>query len=553
MNTYTLTALDGGSIVVDDQATVYLNGNQIFQSPFGRSSFTLSFEATMGDVLRVTARDNYGIEEELSAMYLSAGVATVITKQISSYHHVTGIPWFSLGNRNYTFFDQSFTIDFQPEPKDDEKDRADKKCKCPDCKVGQATNSAPNAAGVALTYTSLLAGVAPASMGYGWSMGILQARLEFPVSGDLVFQDGSGSFERWVLEGGVYVAAHPDNYILAEENVDGSFTLTFRSQTKMNFNSEGELQTIVDRNSNTTTFTRNGSGHVTSVDDGEGRLLYVSYGSRTDGQPVSFRREDSSAGLEVQLVYDGNDRLWKTIQAEGETTEFLYNGNGLLWKKKDARGLVAVEYTYYGAGADEGKVETETHYAERLVTYTYTADTVTMVEEDLSPLTEDEPRTTVFTFRERSQLVRKEDSLGNVWEWEYDDLFNPYLATKTIDPNLNVTTYVFTPDGLLESVTDAQNNTTAFTYNQPGEDGYTAAKRYLLKEVQRPTVTVEGSPVNYAPSQFIYDSLGNLIEVKDSLDQSTLFEVGGDGRVTAITDRRGQEFVFDLIHKARVL
>ena len=59
-------------------------------------------------------------------------------------------------------------------------------------------------------------------------------------------------------------------------------------------------------------------------------------------------------------------------------------------------------------------METETHYAERLVTYTYTADTVTMVEEDLSPLTEDEPRTTVFTFRERSQLVRKEDSLGNV-------------------------------------------------------------------------------------------------------------------------------------------
>ena len=56
---------------------------------------------------------------------------------------------------------------------------------------------------------------------------------------------------------------------------------------------------------------------------------------------------------------------------------------------------------------------------------------------------------------------------------------------------------------------------------------------------------MEGSPVNYAPSQFIYDSLGNLIEVKDSLDQSTLFEVGGDGRVTAITDRRGQEFVFD--------
>lgn len=188
-------------------------------------------------------------------------------------------------------------------------------------------------------------------------------------------------------------------------------------------------------------------------------------------------------------------------------------------------------------------METETIYGERQITYTYTETTQTMVEEDLSALSDDEPRTTVLTFRERGQLVGKEDPMGNVWAWEYNDPFNPYLMTKAIDPNLNTTLYEYDGDSQLVSVTDAQNNTTTFTYNQPGDAGYTAAKRFLIKEVQRPTVTVP-STVTYDPTQYVYDSLGNLTEIIDAAGNSTLFEVvRADGRVTSVTNRRGQEFL----------
>lgn len=41
------------------------------------------------------------------------------------------------------------------------------------------------------------------------------------------------------------------------------------------------------------------------------------------------------------------------------------------------------------------------------------------------------------------------------------------------------------------------------------------------KEVQRPSVTVP-SAVTYAPTRYVYDSLGNLIEIEDAAGNSTL-------------------------------
>lgn len=547
MPDFVLSGPAGGNLNVDDQILVYLNGVQIYASSGTSGAFPpVSFEAEIGDVLRVVAQDIYGFYLGLGPLWLSSGAKT---KQLSNGYPATYVGPGGVG----IFYDESFNIDLKPDLKPDEKEREDKKPKnCSPCPCntstgsgGQANASAASSAAVDVVYNSANAASAPASMGYGWAMGILQAKLDFPVSGDLVFYDGSGSFERWELDGSDYVPAHPNNYIQAKENLDGSYTLTFRNQTRMNFNSSGELETILDRNDNITTFNRDGNGHVTSVDDGEGRFLFVDYDGRTDGQPRFFRREDNSTGLTVELQYDGSDRLWKVIEQEGETTEFLYDGDGRLWKKIDPRGKVEVEYTYYSSGDYEGRVETETIYGERLITYTYTETTQTQVEEDLSALSDDEPRTTVLTFNERSQLVAKVDPLGNVWEWEYNDDSNPYLMTKAIDPNLNPTLYEYDVDSQLISVTDAQLNTTAFTYNQPGDAGYSAAKRYLIKEVQRPTVTVP-STVTYDPTQYVYDSLGNLTEIVDAAGNSTLFEViRGDGRVTKVTNRRGQEFGLD--------
>lgn len=562
MPTYALSRIDVGDLNESPEVaklefatfmTIFLNGNEIGSGDAESEDFGegFYFVANQGDSLQLVLTNETGADPPEDADAFLDPVWLI--SETGSRKLTDGFPTGTYP-ANSTVFNATFAVTTDPQV-EDEKERRDKRPKsCHPCPCqnstgseGQANASFTTSAGISMSYNSYNSSNLPASMGYGWAMGVLQARLDFPPSGDLVFYDGSGSFERWVLDGSDYVPAHPNNYIQAQENMDGSFTLTFRDQTRMNFDSSGVLETILDRNENTTTFDRDGNGHVISVDDGEGRFLYLDYDGRTDGQPRYLRRQDDTTGLTVELIYDGNDRLWKMVEHEGETTEFLYDGDGRLWKKIDPRGQVEVEFSYYDSGDYEGRVETETIYGERKITYTYTATTQTMVEEDLSALSDDLPRTTVLTFGEFGQLVSKVDPIGNLWEWEYNDPLNPYLMTKAIDPNLNFTEYEYDEDSQLISMTDAQNSTTTFTYNQPGDTGYTAAKRFLIKEVQRPTVTVP-STVTYAPTQYEYDSLGNLIEIIDAANESTLFTVRSDGRVTKVTNRRGKEF--DLTYTA---
>ena len=388
-----------------------------------------------------------------------------------------------------------------------------------------------------LSYTSPNADQVPASLGWGWTMGFNKLVVEDAGNDDIIFYDGSGSFERWEkMIDGSYVARYADNYATLTKDGSAPVVITLKDKTELTFRTtDGKISTEVDRNGNTITYHYDvTSGLLTSVDDGEGRATYFGYGVRTDGQPVSIRRQNASAGRLTALEYDENDRLWKVTDAGVDVTEFLYNGDGLLWKKIDPRHQ-EVEFTY-----DSGKVVTTTYYGELLTTNSYDTgpnDTkiTTMIEEDLTLDPDPAPRTTVLTFDLYSNLIEQIDPLGNVWSYRYQDLTNPYLLTEQIDPNGFSTVYEY-EDGNLTSVTDAMGNTTTMTYT----DGY------LLASIQRPIVTVDGDPVAYDPTLIEYDN-GNIKSITDTLEGNpvvTEFTVFGDGRIESVTNRLGQVTTF---------
>jgi len=421
---------------------------------------------------------------------------------------------------------------------EEERERNSSRTDCPNAEGSSTT--AIDAGGNLFSYTAVNSGQAPASMGWGWTMGANRRVVEDTSNDDIIFYDGSGSFERWKkLTGGTYQARYPDNYATLVKDGGGVVTITLKNKVELTFrSSDGKIVSEVDRNGNTMTYSYDGSDRLASYDDGEGRVRYFDYTGRTDGQPVGIREQNATTGRLTTLTYNNDDLLWKVTDPEGDVWEFLYNEDDLLWKQIDPRGKVALEYVY-----DDGKVVERIEYEERKLSYSRAEGfndsvVVTITEEDLTLDPDPNPRVTVSTFDKRLNLVSQVDPLGNEWLFKYEDFDNPYLLTEQVDPNGNPTAYDYDSNGNLTSVMDAQGNTTTMTY----------VEGYLVKEIQRPAVTVDSQVITYDPTVLDYDSNGNLISVTDTYEEDpvvTEFEVGSDGRIESVTNRLGQTTLFE--------
>ncbi|MBI4516444.1 MAG: RHS repeat protein [Deltaproteobacteria bacterium] len=384
----------------------------------------------------------------------------------------------------------------------------------------------------------------------GWSLD-LYVRIQEDTLGNPTFRDGAGRFEQWSKQGASYVPLHEDNYIQATKT-DGSYTLTFRDQTRMLFDTTGRITSQVDRNGNVMnyqyeqkTFTIFQGGVrfdyiqnvLTSVQDGKGRALYLTHNS--DGLLVSIRDTRGTVSRETLLEYDSQRMLTALVDPVGNRTRFLYDLTGKLSGVSDPR-FGTSSYTYYPSGWFKGRLQTETHRQQKITrSYDLALGRMTATVEDLSSPTA-VPRTYVLTYNERYRVTKVEDPLGNVWVHEYKDPNNPYLRTRTIDPNLASTTYTYNAQSNLASITDTQGNNTELKYM---EDLYAPGSRplhaNLVYEIRRPEVTVGGVRQKYPPIKLRYDGLGNLEEVIDPAGKTMKLERQADGQITAITDRLG--------------
>lgn len=135
----------------------------------------------------------------------------------------------------------------------------------------------------------------------------------------------------------------------------------------------------------------------------------------------------------------------------------------------------------------------------------------------------------------------------------YDDEDNPYKVSQRVGDNGAVTQYAYKTNGDLQSMTDPGNNVTQYFYAEDVDQAPIPDKhRHLLRKIQRADVTVrEGTPgetvETYDPTEFQYDSNGNLTKIIDAKGQESVLTYSADGMVESITDRNGHttEFVYE--------
>lgn len=425
------------------------------------------------------------------------------------------------------------------------------------------------------------------SLGYGWSSVGTERIIEDLITGNISMRTSSGNFVRWLFDGTNYNPANPSNYLeMEKDNLSTSarYKVTFKNQMVYEFNSDNRLERILDRNGNQTVFTYLPSGHLEKTDDLRGRTQHYDYGSRTDGQPVSIRANNPVTGRQTQFEYhtavtdsDNVDKLYRIIDPENNVTEFSYYDTGALETITDPRGFVSKRFFYDSLG----RVTKTENYDEMEIENRYGFNSsrgLDFVETFVRDLSTTDPELDRYNYAEydifgnQVRAVSLVDGLfvynpvtetvelvGNteanpiftVTDMFYNDSGSPYLMTARVDPNLKVVEYEY----------DSQGNVTKFIDKRDEEiNGYVATYTYadtvdpapinpkhrnLIRFIQRPTVTVDGTPTIYQATEFRYDPDGNLERIIDAASEEVFMEYSLDGLIEKVTDRRGHTTEFE--------
>jgi len=356
------------------------------------------------------------------------------------------------------------------------------------------------------------------AFGAGWTLqGLEQITAE---SGGVILDLGEGGRTLWFTgsfgSGGGTYTDPPGEFSTVVENSGGSFTDTLTDGTQITFNSGGYETATIDLNNQHITFAYNGSNEISTITDNYSNITTFSYSGgylQTVKDPVSrvttFAHTGSnltqatlpdgstwnygySSGGQLTTIkdplshtatiaYDAADRV-ATVSRPDSTTEKFTNNQESGWTNSGTSGSPAAATLLAQAGG----------------TYTSPNSNVTTIQPDWLGL---------------GTTGNQVDALGNVAM--YDRTSNG-LATVAVDQVNRITQYTYSNVGNITEEIYPDGNNQQFTYNA---------------DSQPLTVT----DANGNTTSFTYSG-GNLTVVADPLGNLATMTYTSTGRVKTTTD-----------------
>jgi RHS repeat-associated protein len=320
---------------------------------------------------------------------------------------------------------------------------------------------------------------------------------------------------------------------------DDIWTLTLENGQVLQLSMTLGLQSIMDPNGNTLTFTsggitsapsgksvtfaRDSQNRVTSITDPNGNVLHYTYtgagdlATFTDAlrnvSTFSYDNNhdlisylDASGNQPIRSVYDDSGRLIQIIDAFGHITNLSHNPGANTETITDPLGHQTI--LVYDAN---GNVISTTDPIGNVTTSTYDANNNLLTETD--PL----GHATTFTYDVNNNRLTQTDTLGHTIGQTYDA--KGHILTLK-DQNGNTRTNTYDGNGNLLSTKDALGNATSWTYDSQGN-------RTSMTDAFGKTST------------YTYDAAGDLASAKDAAGNVTNFSYDANGNRTSQTDPKG--------------
>jgi RHS repeat-associated protein len=423
-----------------------------------------------------------------------------------------------------------------------------------------------------LTYNSYDADGSRASvdtvMGYGWTH--TYNDFLFTQRGDMFRMGPDGRITRFALgPNGTYVTT-PGYFETLVNNLDGSFTITTKHQTKYRYESIPETAFLVDGPVLRLTSITKPNNDVTTLTYAGGNLQQVCnlYGvclSFTYNANHHLISATDPLGNKTDFTYNANGCLLMTATDPTlKTTDFTYNPlfqmtshtdrdgrkftiqyrNGLPYAELDGNGarvfalsntsnwaidhtqLAAIMMRVYipstttktdGRGNNWTYTYDSNGYVSQAVapdgaTTTYTYDPATL---EVATETDANFHTTSYAYDSQGNAIQRKDANGNITAYSFDPVFN-HLTSMT-DPQGRVTSYTLDSQGNRAGETDPLLGTRSWTYDSHGNILTTTDK--------------DGNTTS-----FIYDSHGNLMQSTDALGETTQYAYDSVGDLLSVTD-----------------
>jgi RHS repeat-associated protein len=399
-------------------------------------------------------------------------------------------------------------------------------------------------------YNSKAAVSANQPLGFGWTYSY-NIGLSINSSNSAVIAFGDGHQETYATNGvGGYIS-EPGIYNVLT-TTGGNYTLTTKEQQKYDFNSSGQLTSIVDKNNNTVSLAYTGI-KLTAITNTVGRVISFAYNANNCLTNIT-----DPLGRTVRFAYDANTNLISATDTRGGLTQFDYDQYHQMTNAIDPRGNTFVSMQY---DLQKRVVFSQKDALQNATTFTYDfVNNVTTVTDAMNNVSYN-------YYDNQLRVVRIVDNLGNKQFFQYDTNNN---RTMVIDKNGAVTTYAYDANGNVIAKTNSFVQTTTISYdalNNPTNrlDALTGRTvfRYDVKGNLTNTFNSLGKTNTYQYDAFgepvvvtdangnsttnTYDSFGNLILTRDVLGDTNAFAYDGVSRKIKQVDALGHTnlFIYD--------
>ena len=387
-------------------------------------------------------------------------------------------------------------------------------------------------------------------LGYGWTHSY-NINLSINTSNSAVITYGDGHRETYATNGVSGYLSEPGvfNSLTA---TGGTYTLTAKDQKQFNFNLQGLLTSIADKNGNTIAFTYDGAS-LSVITDTVGRS--INFSNDVNGCLVQIT---DPLGRAVRFTYDASTNLVNVSDLRSNLTQFGYDEYHQITNAIDPRGNTFVSMVY-----DQQRRVVSSQKDALLNPTSFVYDFVNRT----TTVTNADGNISINRYDDRLRVSDVWDNLGYHEHFEYDTNNNRVLV---IDKNEYPTVYAYDARGNVILKTDPLTNSTSITYdlkNNPTNrtDALSGVTLFqydangnlnnTLNALGKTSVVQYdsfGQPLvltnpNGKGTTNTFDSLGNLIKVQDALGGLNVFTFDVVGRKITQRDALGRtnRFVYD--------